>query len=484
MSFDSTNFVNVGPNGTLRISGTHYTTAADIDAIFNKLTRDGTGKLVVHFHGGLVNEAAGIKVAQKMVPVYTTAGSHAVTFVWETGVFETVRQNLDTISHTKLFRLLLKKIIGKVIEKLGVSVGGRGPGGALTDAEIEAELDKPFPFEESRFNQGARGGAAGMTEPDADLARQEVQVELEQEFEASADFRLLIETEAPVTPYLKTEEIVPSSDESARALFSTAKAAIAAAKIFYHVVKRFIRKRDHGLYPTVIEEILRALYTEAVGGWIWSGMKRSAKLMWSPNDGITGDDRHAGRYFLDQLARHQAAHALTVDVVGHSAGAIAILEMMSAIQETQLAVTVRHALFLAPACTTKRFHQCLTQKQDTWQTFRMFTMDDTFEQQDRLLGAFYPRSLLYFVSGLTEDTTDEPILGMQRFLSGKDPFDDQYLLDVRDYVQGNASSRYAASVWGSINPAALEGFRTSSITHGGFDDDPDTRASLQHLIKQ
>jgi hypothetical protein len=73
---------------------------------------------------------------------------------------------------------------------------------------------------------------------------------------------------------------------------------------------------------------------------------------------------------------------------------------------------------------------------------------------------------------------------MQRFLTGKEPFDDQYLLDVRDYVHGDAGSRYAASIWGTINPGALDGFRTSSATHGGFDDDSDTHASLQYLIRQ
>jgi hypothetical protein len=101
-----------------------------------------------------------------------------------------------------------------------------------------------------------------------------------------------------------------------------------------------------------------------------------------------------------------------------------------------------------------------------------------------MLGVVYPRSLLYFVSGLTEDSTDEPILGMQRFLSGTAPFDDPHLLKVREYVHDTQSARYAPSVWGRINSGALEGFRTSSESHGGFDDDVDTRASLAYLIAQ
>ena len=432
MPFGPRNYLNVGPKGTFRASGAHRSQPSDVDALFADLAAGSRAKLTIHFHGGLVNETQGMAVAQKMMPVYEEAGAHPLTVVWEAGPLETIRTNLDTVHRTELFQLLLRKLVEKVMEKLGVTVGGRGPGGRLSRDEIEEELAKPYPFSDAKFSDGARGGASILTEPDADLARQEVEVELEIEFEADPEFARVISTEAPVTPLLKKEEILPSNDEGSKGLFSSAKAAIAAGKIFYRVVKRFIKKRDHELYPTVVEEILRSLYTEAVGGWIWAGMKRNAQRMWAENSGLSGDDQHAGRYFLERLAAHQAAHSLTVDLVGHSAGSIAILEMMRARKAARLAVNIRHTFFLAPACTSKRFYECISSGEDAWQTFRIFTMDDSFEKLDRLLGSFYPRSLLYFVSALTEDSTDEPILGMQRFLSGSEPFDDPYLLEVRN----------------------------------------------------
>jgi hypothetical protein len=117
----------------------------------------------------------------------------------------------------------------------------------LTDAEIEAELRQDYPFEDQTFTSGARGGVAGLSEPEADLATQEVQVELEIDFEANPDFARIIATEAPVTPHLSKDEILPDSGDEARGLVTSAKASIAVAKIFYRIVKRLIQKRDHGL---------------------------------------------------------------------------------------------------------------------------------------------------------------------------------------------------------------------------------------------
>lgn len=484
MPFDKLNYVNVGPQGTFKASGNYQTIPADIDAIFEHLRTQKIQKLTVHFHGGLVDEKGGMEVAEKMAPVYSAARSHPVTFVWETGLLETIYRSSDTVGKTKLFQKLLKKLLKKGMEKLGVNVGGKGPRGVLIDKEIEEELGKDFPFADIKFTEGARGGAAGLDDSSVDVLRQEVQAELEEEIEADAEFKQLLEQEAPQAEFLKKDELISTQQENQKGLITSIKAAVTVAKIFLRVVKRFIRKRDHGFYPTVVEEILRALYVEAIGGWVWTGMKHTAEQMWKPNDGLAGVEMHAGRYFLENLAAHQGQHALTVDLVGHSAGSIAILEMLRAAEEAKLGITIRNVLFLAPACTAKFFHQNLPIAQKKWQLFRMYTMRDDFEQKDRLLSVFYPRSLLYFISGLLEVDVDEPILGMERFLSGVEPFDDGYLLDMGKFVKDPNAGRLALSVWTQVNPSASEGFRTSSQKHTGFDDDTDTQGSLKHLIQQ
>ncbi len=483
MPLSRLNYINVGPKGTFQGSGQVQTQPGDVDAIFKHLEQNQIRKLTVHFHGGLINEAEGMKIAEKLEKAYAPAGGHPVTFVWETGLLETITRNLDTVYKTSFFQAILKVLLKKVMEKLGVSVGGRGGGGVLDETEIDAELRKDSPFEDVKFTAGARGGAATLDDAGADIARQEVQEELTGEFDTGEVRRLLeLEEAAPQTPFLKRDEIVATKEEGDRALFTATKAAISVAQIFYRVVKRFIQNRDHGFYPTVIEELLRKLFVDSVGGWIWAGMKRAGQQMWKPNGRPGGVELHAGRYFLEKVAAYQQARPLIVDFIGHSAGSIAILEMLRAVRSSGVNVNLRSVFFMAPACTSKLFQQSLAGA--PWQRFRIFTMSDTYEKQDKLVPVIYPRSLLYFVSGLLEDDVDEPILGMQRFWSGQAPFDQPYLLDVRRYVLDSGAGRLALSVWNTENPGAAPDFRTSSTSHGGFDDDDDTLGSIRTLIGQ
>ncbi len=54
---DKLTYINVGAEG--RLNGKLHTTAADIDAILTHLKASDVSKVVVHFHGGLVNEELG-----------------------------------------------------------------------------------------------------------------------------------------------------------------------------------------------------------------------------------------------------------------------------------------------------------------------------------------------------------------------------------------------------------------------------------------
>ena len=140
MSFSALNYVNVGPGGTFRRSGNLQTRPADIDAIFNKLRQDHRTKLAVHFHGGLIDEGAGIDIARKMAPLYDAAGSHPVTFVWETGLVETISRNLTKIYKTKLFQKLIVYVLREVAKHLGGGIGGKPPGEPMKNSEIHVDL--------------------------------------------------------------------------------------------------------------------------------------------------------------------------------------------------------------------------------------------------------------------------------------------------------------------------------------------------------
>lgn len=477
-NFSKLNYINVGPHGTFKPSGDLHTTVADIDAIFDHLHNSGAGKLAVHFHGGLVSEANGEGTARSMQPVYEAGGAHSLTFIWETGLIETITRNLTRINDTKLFQKLLRYVFRQLTKRLGADISGRGPGEAMSMQEIEAELQKIEKFE--AFDARARGGAETLDEAALDQAEAEMIIEYQVELQADIDFlesedRLLFE-ETHLRPEREAD-----LREDGRGL-EILKVAKVLASVTYRVLKRYWKGRDHGLYPTTVEEILREFYLADLGEWVWSGMKDIADKMWLPNSEPLGDESHPGTYFLEKLKAHQNAHPnFVVDFIGHSAGSIAICEMLKSATAADTVPRTRNIIFLAPACVSKLMYDEIVQREDRYEAFRMFTMqDEAYEQKDRLVPLVYTRSLLYFISGVLEPEVDIPIAGMERFWTGAEPFDDAYLVASRNWLKEAGRNRSVLSV----TTAGGDGLESASEKHGDFDNDENTRASLTHIVSQ
>ncbi len=476
-NFSKLNYINVGPHGTFKPSGNLHTTVAEIDAIFDHLIQTNTSKLAIHFHGGLVKEANGESTARSMQPVYEAGGAHSVTFIWETGLIETIARNLTQINNTKLFQKLLRYVFRQLTKRLGVDISGRGPGEAMTMAEIEAELDRIEKFE--TFDKRARGGAQTLDEASLEQAEQEMIVEYQFELQSDQDFleseeRLLFEE-----TYLK-QEIKTDLKEDGKGL-ELLKVAKVLAKVTYRVLRRYWKGRDHDLYPTTVEEILREFYLADFGEWVWGRMKDIAEQMWLPNTLPLSENSHPGTYFLEKLKIHQTANSgFNVDFVGHSAGAIAICHMLRSAELAATMPAIRNIVFLAPACLSKLMYDEVVQKPDRYDGFRMFTMQDKYEKKDRLVPVIYTRSLLYLISGVLEPEVDIPLAGMERFWTGKKPFDDDYLVETADWLKEDSKHRTILSV----TSGGSEGMRSSSEKHGDFDNDDATRASLTHMVSQ
>ena len=90
MSLSKLHYVNVGPKGTFQNSSDFQTLPRDIDEMIDHVEQHDLKKLAIHFHGGLIKESSGMKIADKMLPVFHDADSHGITFVWETGLLETM----------------------------------------------------------------------------------------------------------------------------------------------------------------------------------------------------------------------------------------------------------------------------------------------------------------------------------------------------------------------------------------------------------
>jgi hypothetical protein len=444
---DPLTYINLGPEGTFRSSGRVSTSPEDVDAIVAHLRTRTPAKLAIHFHGGLNDESAGIEIANKMGELFTDAGCHPVSFVWETGVIETLQANPGRIHKTKLFKKLLTYGLRWGAAKLGLDIGGRGPGAPIPAAEVAARIEAGETFDDLDAITGARGGEV-LSDAALKNLEDELTTELETDFESDLEMPTVLD-EAPAEG-LRLE----TSFERARGV-SLAAAARFIAGIVVGVVRRHMLNRDHGLYTTVVEEILRRVYLAELGEF-------------------------GGRYFLEALAAlQQSRRELTIDLVGHSAGSIAVCGMLDAAAALPVAPHFRNVVFLAPAARIDRFERGVMNRAALFDDFRMFTMTDDLEKQDQLFPPIYVRSLLYLVSGCFEAEADAEICGMQRFFGVNPPFASPHGTRLGGFLRRPGQGRLVLS---TTDAAAPSGFRSQSTKHGAFDDDASTRDSIRSIL--
>lgn len=469
-------YLNLGQGGKFKSDGATSSTAADVDALFQHLATAPHKKLILHFHGGLVSEENGLKIARKMAENYKDTG-HAYTFVWETGLVETLLASFDKVQETGLFQELKKVVVRKVCEKLGIEETGARGSAPLDAAQVDQELSASRPFE--RMEARARGGAEKIEESRLPMLELQIEAELEEELDGRADLQKMLQ---------------PGTPDGQRGIAMAFLANL--ARIVIRVIRRYIRKREHGLLATTVEEILREFYVAEIGTLIWDGMKEKARNgMWMPNTGLQNDERHGGFYFLEKLEAFLGANpGWTVDLVGHSAGSIAICHMLRAAHEHGFnQIKARWILLLAPACRTKLFYEQVVRHPERFEKIRMFTMTDDCEQTDHLASLAYPRSLLYLVSGILEsnkypDETDDLegdgdffILGLMRQF-GDHPYYQKsaVLQEVRRFF--DTGDRLVLSPCDIAAP--IPGAFCRSEKHGNFDNDEPTLASLAFLLGQ
>jgi hypothetical protein len=109
----------------------------------------------------------------------------------------------------------------------------------------------------------------------------------------------------------------------------------------------------------------------------------------------------------------------------------------------------------------------------------MFTMHDDYESKDVLVPGLYTRSLVYFVSGVLEDEDPKPIAGLERWLRADAPDPKNNLAAARAFMNQAGKNRLVLSRTGD---AAHKGLQCLAISHGDFDNEPQTLASLQFLL--
>jgi hypothetical protein len=497
---NKTNVLNLSKDGTFLPTGEISSDPADVDALFKHIKKAKNDHLVLYFHGGLVPEARGIETAEKLYSLFTDrVKAHPLFFIWESGGLHVINNNLSSLADTPLYKELMRALLKFALSKLESLADGRGAGDTV-DIVNDADVQKAVKVEwegGSAITPDLQTKLGDLSDDqkeqfedllDNSLAFQNAVDQVANSLSAEIDGRSLGPNEAAgkanldwFSPQVRAAlqaEVAPADGEGPRGLITTTFLVKSAVGILTRVVGRLIEKTDHGLVCTVTEEILRLLYLDKVGGWLWSEMKQETSDAFASNSGLAGDSMHGGTYFLYKLTKYVSNKAnppLKVSMVGHSAGSIYICHLFEAALKSLPAGFKFHKIaFLAPGVDFELFNKTLVEHSDRFTEFRMFTMNDDMESKDTLVPLVYPRSLLYFVSGALEGNVEKPIVGLERFYSGQKPYTSPLFEAVNSFVKSATQPRV---VW-SLTTGGQPGFNCAAKHHGGFALEPVTQDSL------
>jgi len=480
-----------------------------LDNLAAELAKPGA-KVLLHLHGGLVDQASGEAVAKRLSgtgPDSWQRGSDwtQVYVVWRTGALETIKTNWQDLVHDdRLYQTVVKKLIDFVARRLGVpGVSARGPGSfAMKEEDIlralrgeagprpfdaidrEVSIERPAGQRATLMGYQSEGELAGdfLEELERDLVFQQAATDIDEAINVPSgargpelganqaagermrerlDANIKRELEPPVINASGARGIVTST------VFLLEHAGQAAFRCF----KRFRSGRDHGLHATIVEEVCRELYGDLVGAKVWGMMVQDA----ADHFGSAG----LGSTLVDILSKNPPENLV---VTAHSAGSIWATHLLRAMKAKGMAPGVKLFL-LAPAVRTDMFAAMLDDAGDMITRCRMITMTDKLERRDAVLSHdrsyIYPSSLLYLVSGMFEERKaepypDAPLLGMQRFttLAG--------LVGAEADAAKSITSFFEKADHGIIS-SPTRGISMAD-SHGAFDDEPLTLATARSMF--
>ncbi|MGF6201729.1 hypothetical protein [Pseudomonas laurylsulfatiphila] len=505
MSLDKRFYIHTGRDGILK-----DTDEDDVRALVADLKS--TDKIVIHLHGGLVSKTAAMDKAERIVPAYLAAGVRPVFMVWESGFLETISNNLEEINKEKIFSVIVKLVLKFAVGKLSTLGVARSAGRFWlpTDIEVSMEFNKRSqPGHEVPYRDFKPRKRDSLTENERNHFEQTLAADrvfrselLSIAHSNGPDTQALTQKGAAAhsrksTKTLMSPEIIEEIVEEvgqgklqAKGLSLSVGIVKKVGKILWRVIDRYKRGRDHGLYTTVLEEVLRELYIANVGAVIWDMMKKDTEDTF---DNVGQEPTRAGWFLMQELGKlmHDGFRP-QVSVVAHSAGAIYASHFLKhlawarANSEHPLPndFRLKNLIFLAPACSFSLFGTVLDlhQQEPLFDHFRMFALSDTLESGYWEVPGVYPRSLLYFVSGIVEQENGEsahdlPLVGMQRYFDNAEVYPDPDINRVRQLLGQVEDKR--SEVWSESNRGG--GLSSDTLTHGGFDSTDERKMTIESV---
>ena len=245
--------------------------------------------------------------------------------------------------------------------------------------------------------------------------------------------------------------------------------------------------KDNGIYPfhimydTGIVEELKDLIlrkevdaSERTGGFSdWTDrfleglVRRPGTLLWDEMKQDAQDafaQGGAGTDALSRFTKHikKSGRRVKFHLVGHSTGAVVIAHLLQMLRRTSHKFST--CSLMAPACTVDLYHDAylpVLRKKTRLRLGDMaiYNLKDELEQDDNV-AKIYRKSLLYLVSKSFEKVNDRPLLGME----------------IYENLVTNAG-RQPQFIYSN----GVEGQRTRSTSHGGFDNDVYT---MNHILRR
>ncbi len=467
------------------------TTAADLGPMFAALEQGPVkDHIVVHLHGGLVSRTSAEQSAEVLQPYYEAGGAYPVFFFWRSDLWSVLQHNMADIAKEDAFKRLVKRLMQLAVGKLANYAGARS-GGVLV---LPSEATMPDDLEGLAGYAATREPTAGP-KPELQLSAQQIEqaeAELETDEILQEESQAIVATVvppavasatraraggAPVTPKpslmsknVKQELAAEVTGPDARAgiltFLTLAKHGIVILK---NVIVRFAKGRAHGIYTTIVEEVLRDLYLDSVGAIAWETMKGDTVGAFKEDPQVYG-----GTAFLQHLkAWWRPGRRITL--VCHSAGAIYGGNFLTNVDRVLPADAKLDVVYLAPACTFETMASLLPVFAKRVRRFRMYALSETLESGYWEVPVIYPASLLYMVSGLFEGVAnDMPIVGMQRYYTDADPYIAPEIQQVTKFLQGKC-------VWSVVQGGP--GWSSAATRHGGFTGDEETCKSLRDFLR-
>lgn len=474
----------------------HGTSPDTLDTIFKEIRDSASNRIVVHFHGGLVDRQAGTAGANFLNPIYRQAGAYPIFFIWESGWKEILEQKLPAIFNEGIFQkiqtYLTRFAKGKVDKALQTGMAkSAGDLPLPKESAVEAELATPKNGAEpyAEVDPHALPPGDGLTEEEKqqfiDKMKDDPQLDdMVQEIAnsiaspgAGGEGAAKGAAAAGSTKTLMSPEALSemgTAENGSKGIISTVALVAKCAKALETIIERFVKHRDHGFQLTIVEEILRAFYVGNAGKFLWEGMKAETK------DAFGFDPACGGTQFLTKLEElWKSGHKPQIALVGHSAGSIYVCRFLQEVQNRKLPEDLKfNVVFIAPACGLDLLAETLKIAGNRIMGLRVFGMGDELERKNAIVPVVYPSSLLYFVSGVLEDQSDKPIAGMARYYQGH-YVEGQY--PEIDFVRKfELFQKDHALVWSAS--AAGDGISCDMTSHGGWAQAAATVKSVLYIL--